>query len=76
MAAGKGTEHVYKIVEMVGSSDQSIEEAIQSAVTEAAKSFDTLRWFETTQVRGHIVNGRVAHYQVSLKIGLTLDPTA
>jgi flavin-binding protein dodecin len=65
--------HVYKKVEIVGSSAQSIEDAIQNALTEASRSIHNMDWFEVTETRGHIVNGSVGHYQVSLKIGFRVS---
>ena len=67
------TEHVYKIVEIVGSSPNSIEDAIAAAVAKAAQSLRELRWFEVVETRGHIENGKVGHYQVKLKIAFTLE---
>ncbi len=67
------SEHVYKVVEIVGSSPKSIEDAISSAVEKAAKSLRELRWFEVVETRGHIENGKVGHYQVKLKIAFTLE---
>lgn len=67
------TDHAYKVVEIVGSSSKSIEEAIDNALARAAKTLENLRWFEVTDTRGHVENGRVAHYQVTLKIGFTLN---
>ena len=67
------SDHVYKKIEIVGSSTNSIEEAIENAVARASESVDNLRWFEVTETRGHIVDGKVEHYQVSLKIGFTLE---
>ena len=69
-------EHVYKVVELVGSSDQGIEAAIQSAVSRAGQTLRQLRWFEVKEIRGHIEDGRVSHYQVELKVGFTLDDKA
>jgi len=66
-------DHIYKITELTGSSPKSIEDAVQQAVTRAAKTLRNLRWFEITETRGHIDNGKVAHWQVTLKIGFTLD---
>ena len=66
-------EHVYKVVEIVGSSPKSIEDAISTAVEKAAKSLRELRWFEVVETRGHIENGKVGHYQVKLKIAFTLE---
>jgi flavin-binding protein dodecin len=65
--------HTYKVVELVGTSDISVDDAIKTAVEQAAKTIRHLRWFEATQFRGHIKDGKVAHYQVSLKLGFTLD---
>ena len=70
------SEHVYKIVELVGSSTDGIEAAIENAVERAAKTVRNLRWFEVSEVRGHIEDGRVHHYQVKLKVGFTLDEPA
>jgi len=66
-------DHVYKVIELVGTSDTSIEDAIQTAITRASNSMRNLRWFEVTQTRGHIVGGKVQHYQVVLKVGFTLE---
>jgi len=65
--------HVYKKIEVVGSSKVSIEDAIQNAISECAKSVNNLEWFEVTESRGHIVNGAVGHYQVTLKIGFRVE---
>ncbi len=64
--------HVYKKIELVGSSPNSIEEAIGNALAEAARSISLMEWFEVVETRGHIVDGRVAHYQVTLKIGFRI----
>ena len=66
-------EHIYKIIQLAGSSPNSIEDAIQSAVAKASKSLHHLRWFEVLETRGQIENGQVAHYQVVIKVGFTLD---
>jgi dodecin len=66
-------EHIYKIIELAGSSNDSIEAAIQNAIAKASKSLHNLRWFQVMETRGHIESGRVAHYQVTLKVGFTLD---
>ena len=65
--------HVYKVIEIVGSSETSIEEAISSAVAQASKTVRNMDWFEVIQTRGHIKNGKIGHYQVTLKIGFTLE---
>lgn len=67
------SDHVYKIVEIVGSSAESIEDAIQRAIGRASQTLREIRWFEVTSTRGHVEEGRVAHYQVTLRIGFTLD---
>lgn len=67
------TDHVYKSLELTGSSGTSIEDAIKNAVSRAAKTVHNMRWFEMVGVRGHIENGAVAHWQVTLKIGFALD---
>ncbi len=67
------SDHVYKLVELTGSSKTSIEDAINNAISKAAKSLHNLDWFEVTETRGHITNGQVGHYQVTLKIGFRLD---
>jgi len=66
-------DHVYKVLELVGSSEKSIEDAIQNAITRASKTLREMKWFEVLQTRGHIENGSVRHYQVTLKFGLTLE---
>ncbi len=67
------TNHVYKKVELVGSSPNSIEEAIETAIERAAKTLHNIRWFEVVETRGQVDGGRVAHYQVTLRVGFTLD---
>lgn len=67
------TDHVYKSLELTGSSGTSIEDAIKNAVSRAAKTVHNMRWFEMVGVRGHIEKGAVAHWQVTLKIGFALD---
>ncbi|WP_182087321.1 dodecin [Aureimonas sp. ME7] len=67
------SEHTYKLIEIVGSSPDSIEKAIENALADAAASLHKVRWFEVVETRGHVENGKVGHYQVTLKIGFTLD---
>lgn len=67
------TDHTYKVVQLVGSSPDGIEGAIQNAITKAAQSLHGLRWFEVVETRGHIEGNKVAHYQVKLQVGFTLD---
>ncbi|HEY3910861.1 MAG TPA: dodecin [Stellaceae bacterium] len=66
-------DHVYRIIEVAGSSEQSIEAAIQNAVGRASRTLRQVGWFEVIQTRGHVEDGKVAHYQVVLKVGFTLD---
>jgi len=66
-------DHVYKILELVGSSEKSIEDAIQNAITRASKTIRFMKWFEVVQTRGHIGDGSVRHYQVTVKIGFRLE---
>ena len=66
-------DHVYKIIELAGSSKDSIEGAIQNAVAKAADSLHHLRWFQVMETRGQIEGGKVAHYQVIIKVGFTIE---
>lgn len=66
-------DHVYKKIELVGSSTTSIGDAIEKAIERAAKTIKHLEWFEVDQVRGHIEDGKIAHYQVVLKVGFRLQ---
>ncbi len=66
-------DHVYKTLELTGSSEKSQEDAIRHAIARASKTVRHMRWFEVTQTRGHIDNDRVAHWQVTIKIGFTLE---
>ena len=67
------TDHVYKLIELTGSSSTSIEDAVQNAISKAAKTMRNMHWFQITETRGHITDGKIAHWQVTLKIGFTLD---
>ena len=67
------SDHVYKITELTGSSAESMEAAVRNAVARAAKTIHNMRWFEVVDTRGHIDDGQVAHWQVTVKIGFTLD---
>jgi dodecin len=70
---GDMSNHVYKVIELAGSSEKSIDDAIRNAVARASKTVRNMRWFEVVETRGHIEGSNVAHYQVTLKIGFTLD---
>ena len=66
-------DHVYKVVELVGSSPVGIEEAVRNAIGRAGTTLRNLRWFEVVETRGHLENGQIAHWQVTLKVGFTLE---
>lgn len=66
-------DHVYKSIEITGSSTIGIEDAVQKAVRKAAGSVRQMQWFQVVETRGHIADGEVAHWQVTVKIGFTLD---
>lgn len=66
------SDNVYKVIEIVGSSATSIEDAIEGAIGRAAATIRDIRWFEVVETRGHVEDGKVAHFQVTLKIGFTL----
>ena len=67
------SEHIYKVIELVGSSPNSVEDAVQAAVARASQTVRNLRWFEILETRGQIADGKVQHYQVTLKVGFTMD---
>ena len=67
------SDHVYKSVEITGSSPEGVTEAIDRAIAKAAETLRNIDWFEVTSVRGHVADGSVAHYQVTLKIGFRLE---
>jgi flavin-binding protein dodecin len=67
------SDHVYKSLELTGSSSTTMEDAVSNAIGKASKSMHNLRWFEVTDIRGEIENNAVAHWQVTMKLGFTLD---
>ena len=67
------SEHVYKHLELTGSSKTSIEEAVAKAIARASKTVRNIHWFEVIETRGHVVDGKVSHWQVTIKAGFTLD---
>jgi dodecin len=67
------SEHVYSVTEIVGSSPESVEAAIRNAVSRASRTLRHLDWFEVKEVRGHLENGEIAHFQVGLKVGFRLE---
>lgn len=67
------SEHVYKIVELVGSSKTGIEDAVTNALTKASASIRNMRWFEVVETRGYIDNEQIAYWQVTVKLGFTVE---
>ena len=65
-------DHVYKKIELTGSSSVGMQEAIENAIAKASKTLHDLRWFEVVETRGHIDQGKIAHWQVTIKVGFTL----
>lgn len=66
-------DHVYKLIELTGTSTETIEQAVHSALAKAAKTVRNMRWFEVTELRGDIDKGAVRHWQVTVKVGFTMD---
>lgn len=66
-------DHTYKMIELVGSSETSIDDAIRGAIEKASKTVRLVEWFEVLETRGHVRDGKVAHFQVTLKVGFRLD---
>ena len=67
------SDHAYKVSELVGSSPESVQQAIRNGIQRANQTIRNLEWFEVTEIRGHIVDGDVGHFQVSMKVGFRLD---
>jgi hypothetical protein len=67
------SDHVYKLIELVGSSKVGIEDAVNTAVAKAGKSIHNMRWLQVVETRCHLEDGKVAHWQVTMKVGFTLD---
>jgi flavin-binding protein dodecin len=67
------SNHVYRLTEVVGSSPTSVDEAIRSAVAKAAQTVRNIEWFETQEIRGQVVDGEVAYFQVRMKLGFRVD---
>ncbi|GAA4156270.1 dodecin [Actinomadura keratinilytica] len=67
------SEHTYRVTEIVGSSPESVDAAIRNAIARAAQTLRHLDWFEVTEIRGDLEDGRIAHYQVGLKVGFRLE---
>ncbi|MCP3768020.1 MULTISPECIES: dodecin [Streptomyces] len=70
------SNHTYRVTEIVGTSPDSVEQAVRNGVERASQTLHNLDWFEVTQVRGHLEEGRIAHWQVGLKVGFRLDEPA
>jgi flavin-binding protein dodecin len=66
-------DHIYRVIELVGTSEKSIDEAVSTAVARAHKTIRNLRWFEVVRTSGHIEDGKVRHFQVTLKVGFTME---
>jgi flavin-binding protein dodecin len=67
------SSHVYKTLELTGSSPTSIEQAVETAISKASETIRNIHWFNVIETRGHVENGKVAHWQVTLKVGFTLE---
>ena len=67
------TDHVYRITEVVGSSPESIDQAIRNGVSRVARTVRNVEWFEAAEIRGHVVDGQIAAFQVTLKVGFRLE---
>ncbi len=67
------SDHVYKKIELIGSSPTSIEEAVGNAISRAGQTVRNMRWFEVTETRGHIEDGKIGHWQVTVAVGFTLE---
>ncbi|MCX4672069.1 dodecin family protein [Streptomyces sp. NBC_01381] len=67
------SDHTYRVTEIVGTSHEGVDQAIRNGIDRASQTLRSLDWFEVTQVRGHIENGQIEHYQVGLKVGFRLE---
>lgn len=67
-------DHAYSVTEIIGTSKTTVEEAVQNGIKTAAKTVRNLEWFEVTEIKGHIVDGAVGHYQVCMKLGFRYEP--
>ena len=67
------SDHVYRLSEIVGSSSNSVDEAIRTAIAKAAETVRNIEWFQTEEIRGHVEDGEIAHFQVRLKVGFRVD---
>jgi flavin-binding protein dodecin len=67
------SDHVYKKIELTGSSSEGIQQAIENAINQASQSIKNMRWFEVVETRGHIEQEKIAHWQVTIKVGFTIE---
>ena len=67
------SDHIYKLLELTGSSTTGIEDAVQKAIAKAHETVRNVHWFQVTETRGHVADGKIAHWQVSIKVGFTLE---
>ena len=67
------SDHVYKLLELTGTSPAGIEDAVDKAINKASKTVRNIHWFQVVETRGQVIDGKVAHWQVTLKVGFTLD---
>ena len=67
------SNNTYRVTEIVGTSDESLQAAIENGIARANKTLRNLDWFETTEIRGHLADGRIQHFQVTMKVGFRLD---
>jgi flavin-binding protein dodecin len=67
------SEHIYKVIEIVGSSTTSSDDAVRNAIARASQTLKNLDWFQLVETRGHLVDGQIAHFQVTLKVGFRLE---
>ena len=67
------SDHTYRVTEIVGTSAESVQQAIRNGVTRASQTLRNVEWFETTEIRGHVVDGEVGHFQVTMKVGFRLE---
>jgi len=75
-AGSDNSDHVYRVIEIVGTSKRSLSEAIEAGVARACKTLRNVRWFEVGRISGHVQNGKIAHYQVSMTVGFTMEEPA
>jgi hypothetical protein len=67
------TDHIYRVTEVVGSSQESVQQAIRNGIERVSQTVRNVEWFETTEIRGHVTDGEIDHFQVTLKVGFRLE---